>query len=182
MRFMIRNRIWLGYLGLIGIVIGARPTLRSLLVGAPCLLLGGVVRVWAAGHLVRNMRLARRGPYAYTRNPLYLGTALEWLGLGIAGRRHLPLIAAAVWFLLLYVPSIREEERFLSDTFGHQYDIYAAQTPRFLPRRPKTPVQRAGFVLDLVSANHEHFNLTAAAALYLALWIRAYVSQGGGSV
>src|SRR6185312_17360935 len=63
----------------------SRPTAASLMGGIPISAIGLALRGWAAGHLAKNQRLAQSGPYAATRNPLYLGTLVTALGLAVAG-------------------------------------------------------------------------------------------------
>ena len=107
----------------------AAPTVRSLALGAPISILGLLLRGWAAGHLAKNERLAVSGPYALTRNPLYLGTALAAAGLAVASRQ--PALAAlfAVAFVLVYLPAIELEEQHLRKLFP-AYENYATRVPR----------------------------------------------------
>jgi protein-S-isoprenylcysteine O-methyltransferase Ste14 len=107
----------------------AEPTPRSLAAGAPISVLGLLLRAWAAGHLAKNQRLAVSGPYAFTRNPLYLGTALAAAGLAVASRQ--PALAAlfAAAFALVYLPAIELEEQHLRELFP-EYEEYARRVPR----------------------------------------------------
>ena len=86
-------------------------------IGIPVSLLGLALRAWAAGCLAKNQQLATGGPYAYTRNPLYIGTLLVAAGLAIASRS--PGLAAlfVVVFLLVYLPVIQNEEQHLRQIF-----------------------------------------------------------------
>jgi protein-S-isoprenylcysteine O-methyltransferase Ste14 len=111
----------------------SQPSLASLAAGLPVAILGLVLRGWAAGCLAKNQQLARTGPYAYTRNPLYLGTLLVALGLVIASRSlGLGGVFAAV-FLFVYLPVIQLEEQHLRHLFP-EYEEYAAEVPALLPR------------------------------------------------
>ena len=110
----------------------SRPSAGSLLLGLPLAALGLALRGWAAGHLRKNTRLAQSGPYAFTRNPLYVGTLFAAAGLAIASRRWaLGALFAAV-FLLVYLPVIELEEQHLRRLFA-EYSEYAERVPRLVP-------------------------------------------------
>jgi protein-S-isoprenylcysteine O-methyltransferase Ste14 len=103
----------------------SRPTPLSLEIALPVSLMGLALRAWAAGCLAKNRQLATGGPYAYTRNPLYLGTLLVAAGLSIAARSPgLGALFAAVFFLV-YLPVIQEPIR-----------ISAALKPTQIPAAP----------------------------------------------
>ena len=105
-----------------------------LLIGASVSLLGLAVRAWAAGHIRKNAQLATSGPYAFTRNPLYLGSFLLGLGFTIAsGRWWLGLLFAAL-FLGIYFPVMRVEASTLGQLFGKEYEVYKESVPLFFPR------------------------------------------------
>src|SRR5690349_4696672 len=93
------------------------PTAASLLWGAPVAVAGLLLRAWAAGHLAKNQRLATGGPYALTRNPLYLGTLLVAAGLAVASRRAALAVPFAAAFALVYLPAIELEEQHLRKLF-----------------------------------------------------------------
>ena len=113
----------------------SHPSVRSLWIGIPVAVLGLALRGWAAGHLAKNQSLATCGPYAYTRNPLYLGTLLVAAGLAAASRSPgLAALFAAV-FLLIYLPVIEQEEQHLRKIFPG-YPEYAAEVPSLWPRIP----------------------------------------------
>jgi protein-S-isoprenylcysteine O-methyltransferase Ste14 len=128
-----RLRVPSGFL--IVVVFGwfSHPTVQSMLWGIPLSLLGLLLRAWAAGCLAKNRELATGGPYAYTRNPLYIGTLLVAAGLAEASRSlGLGLLFAAV-FLLIYLPVIQNEEQHLRQIFP-EYAAYADRVPALWPR------------------------------------------------
>ena len=132
----------------------AAPTLDSLAWGVPVSLAGLGVRAWAAGHLAKNQRLAQSGPYAYVRNPLYVGTLLVAGGLVIAAQRvELAVLTAAV-FLFVYLPVIEQEEQHLSKLFP-EFSKYASRVPLLLPRGRKTEF-RSRFDPGLYLHNREY--------------------------
>ena len=110
----------------------SHPSGESMLIGLPVAAMGLALRGWAAGHLRKNMSLAQSGPYAFTRNPLYVGTLWAAGGLAIASRRWaLGALFAAV-FLLVYLPVIELEEQHLRRLFP-EYAVYAERVPKLAP-------------------------------------------------
>jgi protein-S-isoprenylcysteine O-methyltransferase Ste14 len=108
------------------------PTWGSLIYGLLISFLGLALRGWAAGHLEKNRTLAQSGPYAYVRNPLYVGTLTVAAGFALASQRwELGLLFAAV-FLLIYLPVVELEEQHLRSLFP-EYAEYAERVPPFLP-------------------------------------------------
>ncbi len=129
-----RWRVPLGFLCGALFILLARPTFATLMVGAAISSSGLAIRAWAAGHIQKNTVLATTGPYAFTRNPLYLGSFLLALGFTVgAGRWLLGLIFAAL-FLGIYFPVMRVESATLAEKFGLDYQRYAAEVPLFIPR------------------------------------------------
>jgi protein-S-isoprenylcysteine O-methyltransferase Ste14 len=129
-----RWRVPLGFLCAAIFVVLAQPRLPTLLIGGLVSLLGLALRAWSAGHIRKNETLARSGPYAFTRNPLYLGSFILGLGFTIgAGRLVLGIVFAAL-FLGIYLPVMRVESRTLAETFGDEYHHYASYVPLFFPR------------------------------------------------
>ena len=131
---MQRWRVPLGFAcaALFFLLAQARPA--TLIVGGLVALPGLALRAWATGHLRKNDALATTGPYAYTRNPLYLGSLVIGLGFTIAAGRLILGLVFAVLFLGIYVPVMRVETKTLDELFGKDYQDYAAAVPLFLPR------------------------------------------------
>ena len=116
----------------------SHPTPVSLGQGIPISIIGLLLRAWAAGCLAKNQQLARSGPYAHTRNPLYVGTLLVAFGLVVASRNiWLGILFAAV-FTLVYLPVIQLEEQHLRSLFP-DYADYAEEVPALLPRLTPAP-------------------------------------------
>ena len=97
---------------------------------------GLALRAWAAGHLAKNQRLATSGPYAFTRNPLYLGTLITALGLAAAARNAGLAVLFAGLFALVYLPAIELEEQHLRAILPG-YEAFAGRVPLLLPRWPE---------------------------------------------
>jgi protein-S-isoprenylcysteine O-methyltransferase Ste14 len=134
----------------------ARPTPPLLALGGAIALGGVALRGWAAGYLEKGTSLATGGPYAFTRNPLYLGSSLIGAGFAVAGRSAAIAAAFAALLVLIYLPVIRREERFLKQKFGSAYDEYARGTPLFWPRPWRWVSSSARFRWALYRKNREY--------------------------
>jgi protein-S-isoprenylcysteine O-methyltransferase Ste14 len=135
-----RWRVPLGFLCALLFILFARPRPITLVAGAPLSFVGLLLRAWGSGHLRKNDALATSGPYAYTRNPLYLGSFIMGLGFTIAsGRWWLGVLFVAL-FLGIYLPVMRVESATLAQLFGESFREYAEGVPVFLPRL--TPYRR----------------------------------------
>jgi len=131
---MQRWRVPLGFLAAVVFILFARPTYRTLGIGAAISVLGLALRAWAAGHIRKNDALAVSGPYAYTRNPLYLGSFLIGLGFTIAAYRWQLTLLFALLFFGIYFSVMRVESATLEALFGDSFRRYAREVPLFLPR------------------------------------------------
>ena len=128
-----RIRVPLGFIFAVVYIWLARPTRTSLIAGTLVLLPGLVLRGLASGHVQKDKQLTISGPYAYTRNPLYLGSLMLAGGFAIAARSWWIVAVMLLMFAVIYVPVIAGEERYLRQTFP-EYDDYARHVPRRLPR------------------------------------------------
>jgi protein-S-isoprenylcysteine O-methyltransferase Ste14 len=144
-------------------------------VGGIIAALGLVLRAWSAGTLEKGKALATSGPYAHTRNPLYLGSFAIAAGLTLAGGHWAWPAAAIAVFAAVYVPTMRREARRLSDLFGMRYAEYAAEVPAFVPRltpyRAENP-DRAGFTWSRYFRYREWEASLGAVAAFVVLWFR----------
>ena len=144
--FFVRWRVRLGYPLAIAVLWFSRPTLRSIFVGALVGIGGLWLRAYAAGYLHKHEVLTVTGPYARTRNPLYLGSALLGLGAAIAGRSWISAGLLVAYFVVFYSAVMKKEEAELRERHGSAFDEYAGKVPLFLPRltAAKSPTARAG--------------------------------------
>ena len=151
----------------------ARPTWPSLALGGVLIVPGIVLRALASGHVRKNEALATTGPYAHTRNPLYLGSLLIGIGFAVAARSwEVGLLLAAMLFAI-YVPVIRGEEKFLRERFP-EFEEYARRVPRMLPRIvPARLVDGNGrFSLELYLKHKEWNALLGTVAMCALLWLK----------
>ena len=149
----------------------ARPTWTSLVVGAAIALPGIFLRAVASGHVEKNRVLAMTGPYAYVRNPLYVGSIIIGIGFAVAARDVWILAAVVVLFLAIYLPVIRSEERFLRGQFP-EYDDYARQVPSLLPHTLLFRQITTGFSRELYFSHREYNSLLGAAAMVAVLVVK----------
>jgi protein-S-isoprenylcysteine O-methyltransferase Ste14 len=147
----------------------ARPSALSMEVGLPVALAGLLLRAWAAGHLAKNTNLATSGPYAWVRNPLYLGTLLTAFGLVVASRRPVLAILFALVFALVYLPAIQLEEEYLRQLFP-DFKEYGERVRALWPRRPAI-FSPGRFQMELYIRNEEYQALLGflAGAAWLAI-------------
>ena len=106
---------------------------RSLAIGGTIALIGVLIRAWATGHIVKNAVLTTTGPYAHTRNPLYLGSFLLALGFALATHWVAVALVAGFW-IAVYGPTITRERDYLRGVYGEAYAEYEANVPAFFPR------------------------------------------------
>jgi len=128
-----RIRVPVGFIFAVVFVLLARPTRTSLIAGGLVLLPGLLLRGLASGHVQKDKQLTTSGPYAYTRNPLYLGSLVLAAGFAIAARSWWIVAIMLLMFAVIYIPVIAGEERYLRHTFS-EYEDYARHVPRLLPR------------------------------------------------
>jgi len=146
----------------------ARPTWRSMLIGAVLCIPGIALRAAASGYVRKNEELATSGPYRYTRNPLYLGSLIIALGFAVAARSWWIALASAVLFLAVYLQVIYSEEAFLRSRFP-AFDDYARRVPRFVPRLTAEDKTTASFSRNLYCQHREYNALLGAGAMMAAL-------------
>ena len=156
--FFVRWRVRLGYPLAIAVLFFARPNPRSILYGALVGLVGLALRAWAAGYLHKQEVLTVTGPYAYTRNPLYLGSAVLALGVAVATRSWISALLLGVYFTVFYSVVMRREEDELRPRHIANFDCYAAAVPLFFPRLSPAKLSDSGsaaFSLTQYKKNHE---------------------------
>ncbi len=157
------------------IIYFARPENAYLPLGITSLLIGELVRIWAVSYAggetrTRNVgapALCSSGPYAFVRNPLYVGNMFMYVGIVmIAGAANVWLMAATTFafFLIQYSLIISLEEETLEKLFGSAYDEYKENVPAIFPRlsRWDSPDNRApaGIIKTLKTEKRTLQNVT----------------------
>jgi protein-S-isoprenylcysteine O-methyltransferase Ste14 len=132
------------------------PSIRSLWIGVVISASGALLRLWAAGHIIKGRVLTRTGPYAYSRNPLYLGSFFMALGIIIGGQGYWLLPVFALFFITFYFPVMRAEEQELLHSYGDEFIEYSKKVSLFIPRFRPAAYPVSGFLWSRVIGNREH--------------------------
>ncbi len=172
-----RVRVPLGFATAAVFLLFARPTPRSMALSLAAVLPGLALRAYAAGYVRKNAELTRTGPYAYTRNPLYLGSMLIAFGFAIAAGRVWLAVLLLALFLAIYLPTILSEEAYLREAFA-DFEAYAQRVPRLVPRWTParfpgaSPAGGRSFSRERYLHHREYNSLMGSVALYAALLLR----------
>lgn len=168
------RRVPVGYAVGAAVLALARPRLDWLPWAALLLAAGEAVRLWASGHIDKTERLATGGPYAHTRNPLYAGSLLLALGVGVAAASPWAVLLIAVYFGVFYPAVVREEAAFLRGRFGADYAAWEREVPLFVPRLTPGGPRGTRFSWSRVRRNREWHTAAALPLLFAAfvLWAR----------
>ncbi len=157
----------------------ARPTWRSIVIGCLIALPGLLIRALASGHVQKNEQLATSGPYAYTRNPLYLGSLVMAIGFAIAARNWWIAIVMLLIFSAIYIPVILGEEGFLRERFP-EFEQYSRTVPRLIPRispaNSEAQINSATFSRALYLKHREYNAALGFAAMASALIAKLLLS------
>jgi protein-S-isoprenylcysteine O-methyltransferase Ste14 len=172
-----RYRVAAGWIVGLLVALLARTSTGSLLLGLPLVLLGEALRLWASGHIEKTKRLATGGPYAHSRNPLYVGSLLLALGVAVACASPWVVAAVALYFLAFYPSVMREEADFLARKFPDEYAEWAAAVPLCWPRlRPGGP-RGSRFEPARVRQNREWRTAAALPVIAILLLALPYVRR-----
>jgi protein-S-isoprenylcysteine O-methyltransferase Ste14 len=171
-----RIRVPMGFLFAAFYLWRARPSAASLAWSLLLAVPGLLLRAYASGYVKKNAELTVTGPYAYTRNPLYLGSILIAFGFAAASRSIWITALLALLFIVIYAPTVYSEEQFLRSTFP-AYESYAKRVPRLLPRLTPARLEGEGsFSAELYRQHREYNSVLGACAVYAvlvaALWLR----------
>jgi protein-S-isoprenylcysteine O-methyltransferase Ste14 len=170
---------------LIVMLIFAKPTLWSLLIGFLIALVGELIRFWGVGYAggetrttgpVGGSKLVTNGPYAYVRNPLYLGNMLMYLGFGVMSMALFPYfqIIGLIYFFVQYYLIVTLEEDYLSRAFPDEYALYIKHVPRFIPRLKRYEFA-SNFKFDIKEALRSEKRTLQAFFLVVALNILIFI-------
>lgn len=164
-----RIRVPLGFVFAVLYLWLAHPDPQFVIAGTVLVVVGLGVRALASGHVKKNEQLTMTGPYAYTRNPLYLGSLLLAMGFILAAKSWWIAGAAAVFFFAVYMPVIFSEEKFLGQKFP-EFESYAARVPRLFPRVSRATGGQGSFSWELYR-KHREYNALIGALVILAVLV-----------
>jgi protein-S-isoprenylcysteine O-methyltransferase Ste14 len=165
--------------------VARRPVHPAAIAWSLVLVLPGLaLRAAASGTVKKNCELTVTGPYACTRNPLYLGSMLMAAGFAVALLSWPLALLLAAGFAVIYIPVIAGEEQFLRATFPG-FEDYCRRVPRLIPRfiprqgpakaqdnqavPPESTASPGGFSFALYRKHREYNAALGAALLYLSL-------------
>jgi protein-S-isoprenylcysteine O-methyltransferase Ste14 len=148
----------------------ARPQWKWLYCGAGIAILGLLLRGLASGHLRKHQQLATSGPYAFTRNPLYLGSVLLAAGFSVASHSWISTLILVAYLMIFYPAVIRREQDELRALYGPAFDAYAAQVPIFWPRLSRARASTERFSWPLYRQNREYEAAIGLAVAMVILW------------
>ena len=145
----------------------ARPTWQAIAIGAAIAAGGLALRAYASGYVKKAEELTTTGPYAYTRNPLYLGSMLIAAGFAVAARSWWIAGGMLALFLAIYIPVIRFEEKLLRGMFP-QFDAYAARVPRLIPRLAAEKSDAGGAFSGALYRKHREYQAAVGVVVMFA--------------
>jgi len=163
-----------------------KPTAASAALGIPVALAGEALRCWAVGYSGVTTRadrvtapvLTTAGPYAYVRNPLYLGNFVTALGFTIAFTGAVSARSRACWLAVglgtmtaVYAAIVPLEEDYLRAAFGNEFDAYVSRVPRIFPATTPAEPQQGSYDPSVI-AKAETRTFVAFGAMLAALAIK----------
>lgn len=181
-----RWRVRLGYPVALVYLLLASPTRHGIAMGVALAALGLLIRAIAAGHLRKDRELATAGPYARTRNPLYLGSAFLAVGFALAGHSWWAGSLVMIYFAVFYYAVMKNEEADLHLRFGALFDGYAQKVPLFLPNffsagyTPPGPESENQFSWPQYKRNREYRALLGTLAGFAVVWLRMLLKRRYG--
>jgi protein-S-isoprenylcysteine O-methyltransferase Ste14 len=151
---VIKYRAFVGIVCLIVVLILAKPSNTSILVGFFLILTGMFFRAWSAGYINKDRELAKDGPYSLTRNPLYFGNLILGSGIAVASNQKWAYIIFGAYYILFFTFLMWVEHRRMQDKFGSEYAEMAKRTNVFFPRIGR--VANANFNISYYMKNKEY--------------------------
>lgn len=167
--WIIKYRSSIGFFCVIVLLFLSKPSPLSISIGFILMMAGVAFRAWAAGHIDKNRKLAREGPYALTRNPLYFGNLILGTGVAVSGNNACAYSIFAFYYLFFFTFLILVEKKRMQGKFGSEYNEWAELTNLFFPKLKRSG--SAHFNISQYIGNREYrvffFTLLVLAAFVL---------------
>jgi len=164
-----RFRVRVGLFLAVAVVLLARPSWSSILLGVLFSFFGLATRAWASGHLRKEKTLAVSGPYRYSRNPLYVGNFLLGIGIVVGARSWWVLGLFVLYYGIFYPLIIRRERDRMKELFPQQYEEYGKKVPLFFPSIRKHLPPKGKFSRALYMQNKEYRAFQGTVLVWLVL-------------
>lgn len=157
----------------IGLVTAYPPGPLAFGIAALLGLAGAILRFWSAGIIAKNEQLATGGPYAYVRNPLYLGSLLIAVAFLLLNGNPWFAVPAAVATVVIYLRTVQAEEEFLAERFGAAFATYRAVVPAILPWKGRCQVPGAdtSYSLDQSLRNREYNGFLGTLGMLVVFYV-----------
>jgi protein-S-isoprenylcysteine O-methyltransferase Ste14 len=163
------------FIGAFLLVIFAKPQFPGILIGMILIFLGESIRIWAAGYLKKNEVLTVTGPYAYVKNPLYIGSIFITSGFCILADNIYFMALALYMFCFHYIPyKKRMEGDRLRRVFGSQFEAYDEKVPDYIPRLSPYSNEKASWQFNCFIENSEEGILVIILAGIVLILSRPY--------
>ncbi len=178
-----RIRVPMGFVFALFFLLAAHPSKHSILWSLLLTVPGVALRAYASGYVNKNTELTTSGPYAYTRNPLYLGSMMIAFGFAVAAHSWWTALVLAILFAVIYIPTIRSEEEYLRGHFA-SFDEYCRRVPRLFPRvyaiRRFTSGVTGGSFSGALYRKHREYNAALGSlTIYAVLLLKVFVWHRG---
>jgi protein-S-isoprenylcysteine O-methyltransferase Ste14 len=174
--FVSRVRVPAGFVFAALYLYFSTPSIAGLWSGGSLAFVGIVIRAWATGYIRKNDELTVSGPYALTRNPLYLGSFIIGLGFSIAGGNLIIPLVFLVCFAAIYAPVILREKEYLKGKFPEEYLRYQAAVPLFFPRLTPKNMGHGKFSFRRYMKHREYQALAGFVAAISFLILKLHIS------
>ncbi len=166
-----KMRVILAWSAIPLLLLCSHMTDRSFQWGAVLMVIGEMIRFWALGFMEKKgQKLAMSGPYAFVRNPLYVGNFFLGLGVTVIVWNWIILVVFLVGFLGIYAGTIRGEEKHLLEKFGKTFEDYCKNVPSLFPRfSPYDAPTRDAFLWSRITKHHEYITVMGVALILLLI-------------
>ncbi len=168
-----RYRVPVSLLFVIAYLITSKLSFTFFYFGLPLIIAGESLRIWASGYLHKATKLTTSGPYAFVRNPLYVGNFLLGLGFILIAWNLFLFIVFVLLFVFLYYITIRFEEQRLLKLFDTHYLHYRQYVPSIIPRLPPYKGEKEKFKWTQVKKNREYRAIIGISVLFAIQLIKA---------